>query len=590
MTMPNLRSPAVSKNSPLLALLLSVALAGCGGGGSETPAPPVTIAPTPTVPTNPALPTTPVVPTPTLPADPVLPVTPVTPLTPTAYSDVEPSCSNCAAVSSTEFAGRGVGVWQKKNSSSTAQDMQVDIGGLTGQDVTLIFTNESNVDVAMPPITMPVPTASSLLENSRLAAVSSSYLAKTLGKRAVEEFNSTGWKSVISTPGATLSANRVAQSVSAATVNSPRTFKYHDGSARSTLLKKQVNLFDGVIVNFWVETAEASETKVSAALVDQLASAFSKTGGIYEMLKDVGGPLWGPHAYPELISGAGQPIDIVVLNFTPDGQPYGEVGYFHALNNFTKAAMPDSNESLSLYLDSETIYLGGANGLQSAKMTLAHEGMHASNFYRRGVSMSLAHQYETWLEEMTAMMMEDAAGNAVDPTYNSTRDLRYPQYLSYASYNCPLLSFTGFGAACESYSVSGSVGGFMLRQMGMPFLRNLLTQSKAGSEAALQEAIKTFRPESSLGQELSKFAAAAIPAPPSATAPAGFNFPARTDGTFTLPGINPVNYKAYRVLPAKAPATLRAYANFPVVRKAVTGRFKETVRVPAGTSLSVVID
>lgn len=510
---------------------------------------------------------------------------------PTYSSDPSPSCTNCGATNSTTYSGTGVGVWNKPNTGTAPVDFKVDIGGLVSKDVTLIFTNETNADVAMSSVPLSSQMVAQPARPSLLSSVAANMQPRLAANEAVTEFNRTGFRQHLRSQKVRSSTYAVNSSVTPAqyAVGNTRAFNYHDGSSRTTILKKQVLLSDGVQLNLWVESSEASEAKVSTSLVDQLSSAFSRTGGIYDLLKDTGGPLWGPHNYAELLP-AGQPIDIVVLNFVPDGQPFGELGYFHAVNSFKKTSMSESNESVSLYLDAESLYLGGAKGVQAIKGTLAHEGMHMSNFYRRGVKMAPDYQFDTWLEEMSAMIMEDAASNAVDVNYNSTRDLRYPQYLSYATYNCPLLDFTGFGSTCESYSVTGSIGGFLLRQMGMAFYKNLLNQNNTISEMALDSAIKAFRPQSSLGIEVRKFAAGAITALPSSSAPAGFNFPARTDGLYTIPVINAVSYKPYRVMPTSVPSTLKGYASFPVLRKSVTGRFTETVRVPAGVTLSVIIN
>lgn len=506
-------------------------------------------------------------------------------------SDPAPSCTNCGATNSTTYSGTGVGVWNKKNTGTAPVDFQVDIGGLASKDVTLIFTNETNADVAMSSVPLSSQMSAQMVRPSLLSSVAANMQPRLAGKEDVTEFNRTGFRQHLHSQKVRASTYAVSSTVAPVSyvVGDSRVFKYHTGSSRTTILKKQVSLSDGVQLNLWVESTEASEAKVSTALVDQLSTAFSRTGGIYDMLKDTGGPLWGPHNYAELLP-PGQPIDIVVLNFVADGQPFGELGYFHAVNSFKKTSMADSNESVSLYLDSESLYLGGTKGVQAIKGTLAHEGMHMSNFYRRGVKMGPAYQYDTWLEEMSAMIMEDAASNAIDATYNSTRDMRYPQYLSYGSYNCPLLNFTGFGSTCESYSVTGSFGGFLLRQMGMPFYQNLLNQNNVSSELALDASIKAFRAQSGLGEELRKFAAGAIAALPSSSSPAGFNFPGRTDGIYTIPVINAVSYKPYRIMPTSVPSILKAYASFPVVRKAVTGRFTEKIRVPAGVTLSVVIN
>lgn len=548
------------KLKALLPLFFSIALAGCGGGGgghnSEPTPPPVTSAPT----------------------------EPLTPLPDT--SGVAPSCTGCGALSNTAYSGSGVGIWHKKNTGTSPEDVEVAITGLASNTVTLIFTNETGAEVVMPSI----PMLSATARPSVFSASASAPAPKAEGLTAVTAFNLSGWKSLISSPKIYSSFTLARAAPQLSVIGDTRAFKYHDGSSRVTTLGKQSTMADGVVVRFWVESSESSESKVSGAILEQLATAFTNPGGAYDMLMDISGPLWGSHGYGELISGVEQPIDIVLLNFVKDNQPYGEVGYFHALNNFKKSVLPDSNESISLYLDTETTYLGGTSGIKLAKATLAHEGLHLANFYRRGVKQGPAYQYDTWLEEMTAMMMEDAAGSALEPSSNSIRDMRYPEYLSSASYNCSLLDFTGFGDTCESYSVSGSFGGFLLRQMGVPFFKNLLNQSESGSEAALQSAIRAFRPQSSLGEELRKFAIAAIPALPSNGAPAGFDFPARIDGVYSIPVINAEAYKQYRVLPVTVPTTLKAYANFPVVRATVSGTFKETVRVPAGATLSVVIN
>jgi hypothetical protein len=467
--------------------------------------------------------------------------------------------------------------------------VKVDIGTLNYKDVTLIFTNETNAEVGMtavPLSSQSVPRVSS----SMLATAAAERHPRMARKKAIEEFNRIGFKDHLRAPKArTYAASASITAPAQSVVGESRVFKYHDGVGRTTTLKKQVALSDGIQLNVWVEATEDSESKVSSALVTQMSTTFGRAGGIYDLLKETGGPLWGAHSYGDLVA-PGAPIDIVILNFAPDGQAYGEIGYFHAINSFRKTAIANSNESVSLYLDAETLYLGGSKGVQTIKGTLAHEGQHMSNFYRRGILMGSDYQYDTWLEEMSAMMMEDASGNAVDPTYNTIRDMRYPQYLSYASYNCPLLDFTGFDTFCESYSVSGSFGGFLLRQMGMPFYKNLLTQKEVNSETALQNAIKAFRAQSGVGEELRKFAVGAIAALPAASAPAGYNFPGRTDGNIVIPLIDAVKAKSQRVLPSVPVNTIKGFASFPVVRKAVSGRFVETVKVPAGVTLSVVIN
>ncbi|KAF7963497.1 hypothetical protein AWV80_09075 [Cupriavidus sp. UYMU48A] len=186
------------------------------------------------------------------------------------------------------------------------------------------------------------------------------------------------------------------------------------------------------------------------------------------------------------------------------------LGYFYARNNLLRdSTNPYSNQSVSLYLDTETLYLGGASGMKQIQMTMAHEGMHMQNFYRRGVVGGPQYMFDTWLEEASAMMMEDFASLNVDITYNNVRDLRMPDYIGYkaGSYNCSLTNWTPYGASCDSYSVSGSLGGFLNRQLGLAFYKNLLAnRSTTDSLTALDTAIKSVAPTSSLAQQFNRFA------------------------------------------------------------------------------------
>lgn len=521
----------------------------------------------------------------TMPATPT--TTPTTTPGSSLVSDVEPSCTSCGALSATVYSGSGVGIWHKKNTGTIQQDVKVSIGGINNKNVALIVTNETASDVALAGAAL----LSSVVQPLPLYSRNQASAPLATAMEAVQEFNRTGWAKFVSAPRPGVRHSMASPPPpSFSVVGDTRSFYDTNNSARATTLSRQVTLPSGQIVRFWVETSEAVAGKVTSTIVDQLVQAFTKTGGIYDMLLDIGGPLWGAHSHTEMISGVGQPLDIVMLNFDRNHTPNGVVGYFYAQNNFKKTSLPFSNESLSLYLDTETMYLDGSRGMQSMLMTMAHEGMHMANYYRRGVKMGQEYGYSTWLEEMTAMLMEDAVSTSVSETFNSIRDERLPYYLSSPSYNCPLLIFTGMATPCEGYSISGSFGGFLLRQLGLPFYRNLLSQANTDSVAALQAAIQVVRPQSGIGEELRKFAVSAIAVLPASTAPAGYGFPSRSDGNYSIPVIDAAAAKVYRVLPSVMPSTLKGYGNFPIVQPGVAGTFTRTVRVPAGASLSVVVN
>jgi hypothetical protein len=501
-----------------------------------------------------------------------------------SQSALTAACTGCGALDASTYAGTGVGIWERTNASGADLDVPVALAGLSGQDVTLVLTNETGGETAFPAIRTVL--SSQVLRDSAVEDDDA--------RARIAQFNRTGWAEQLRQANAA-GASRVFKSVAvnavAYTPGATRDF-YHelDKSMRTATLQKQVATSDGLQVNVWVENAEFASGKVDSALVNQLASDFARAGGIYEMLKSVGGPLWGAHNVNGLIAGANQPLDIVVLNFDRNHAAFGTIGYFWALHTLSRQFDARSNESLSLYLDAETLYLGGLAGRRAVATAVAHEGLHMSNFYRRAVLKGPTYAFETWLEEMVAMMMEDAAAYQVDPAYNPTRDVRLPGYLNSASYNCALKDFHGTGATCDSYAVNGTFGGFLLRQHGIAFLRNLLAQDAADSEQALRAALlATGGARATLERELRRFAVSAIGVLPADATPEGFGFPARNDSGFVIAGIDAAASAFRRNLPDASPATLAPYGSFAVVRRAARGAFSEVVRVPPGAALSVIV-
>lgn len=540
----------------LSALLISLHIAGCGGGGGDSASPSGGGNSSPVSPSSP-------------------------------ISAVEPACQSCAATSATTYAGSGTGIWQTTNSGSAAKDIPISISGLAGQDVQLILTNESMAAVPLPSGSIPNFSASDLF------TASASQLEDPT-KASIAEFNRAGWhQAILDAQGRARSLISGPQASTVHVVGDTQPFRHTDTTNRATTLIKQVVASDGRQVNFWVETSEYATPKITDAILDTLATKLTQANGVYDSLLSVGGPLWGAHNYSDLIDNTNRPLDIVLLNFDNNGNAYGTVGYFYAINNFLKSAITTSNESLSIYLDTETLYRDGSTGLQSGILTLAHELMHMSNFYRRGIGMSFSHAFDTWLNEMSAVAMEDLVANQLT-TFNPIRDLRLPQYLGgnglgYSSFQCPLTTWTPYSGSCDSYSVSGSFGGFLVRQLGVGFFKNLLTQSQANSLLALDAAIKVAAPTSSLAQQFRRFTVSAAGVLPAASAPTGYGFPARSESGFSVPAINAFAFKSQRVLPSSAPTQIKSLATLPVVRQRVTGTYIDSVRVPPGASLSVVI-
>lgn len=530
---------------------------------------------------------------------------PVTQTSPDKATALTAACSGCGAIDGSTYAGSGTGVWQVTNTSTVPTDFPIVIDGLQGQLVTLVFTNESANAVVMPALqiqssstALAAPLSKALLDGGEAGDTDA------IARSAISRFNREGFAGHLSTPTARSkaslsSAQLVAPSAPAATysVGQQRTVYLHDQSQRTVELAGQQSTGDGTLVNVWVEASELGASRMSTALVTRVRDAFAGTGGVYDMLVKVGGPLWGPHAETELIAGTGQPIDIFLVNFDHNSQPYGLGGYFWGLNNFKRGSgqLAYSNESVGMFMDTETMYLGGDYGTRQIITALAHEGMHMQNFYRRGVKMGSEFTYDEWLEEMSALMMEDWASYTLDATHNAIRDARLPYYLSYrgnGSYNCSLTVWDPMGSACESYAVVGSFGGYLNRQFGLGFFRSVLySAGVTDSKGMLDAAIKAQRPESGIGQELRRFTAAAAGLVPLASQGVdAYSMPQRTDEGLRLVALDPsLLGEAGRSLPAAVPTALQGFASFPVSRSRLKGSYKETVRVPQGSTLTVVI-
>ncbi|MRS99822.1 hemagglutinin [Ralstonia pickettii] len=551
------RRPAVALG---LAIIMAACLAACGGG-DDSPANSTT--------SEGATGTT----------------TPVKP-----KNDFQRACTDCAATDDVTYSGSGVGIWSVGNTGTTAKAAQVNItmaGDLSGQDIRVVHTNPTDS-----PVPFSIFVKAPAMHRAATRSVQLPRATEGEIRARIQEFNRSGFAKLLG-PRASESQMGIAgvrtQAPTVYAVNDQRQWNDMNGVARTATLVKQQTAADGKMINLWVEHTELAPDRINQAIVDQMLDTYARAGGVYDMLTTVGGPLWGDQPYNNLLA-PNQPIDLVLLNFDHNAKPFGMVGYFHGLNSFLQSSAPKSNESVSLYLDTETMYLGGSFGLQASLMTLAHEGMHMQNFYRRAVLKGSAFAFDTWLEEQSAMMMEDWASFNVNATFNNVRDVRIPDFVATTAYTCPLTTFTSGGDnPCDSYSVNGSFGGFLNRQLGLSFYKDLLTrEDSADSKTLLDNAIRAARADSSFSAEAERFAVTMASLMPSSGGASRYSFPARAEGGFQLPAVNLKPLQAIQSLPT-SPATLAAHAAFVSPRVSVMGAYTDTVTVPPGTNAWVVI-
>ncbi len=435
--------------------------------------------------------------------------TPVTSAQPVLVTGLDQACSGaqCSAATSAAFSGAGTGIWGH-TAGGASEDVQFSISGLAGTSISLLLTNLNNT-LAL----LPSGLSASMLDATTVTRLSPQALSADAEaearRREIAEFNRTGWaeKVAAAQPLRQTLGVPAPHAVAIPGVGATKSWYHTDGSTRPATLRKQMTATDGTIVNVWVEDSQYNIVNgIDSTIVDDLGAAFAGTGKIYDLLTGIGGAVWGANTHPDTVLPAGQPIDIVILNFDGNGAPGGTVGYFWGLHNLLKTARFAQQRVDFAVPGQRDAGLGGATGMKAMKMTMAHEGTHMQNFYRRAVKMGTAYAYDDWLEEMTAMQMEDFLSFSIDPTYNAIRDVRFPDFYRYSGFNCPLLTFTG-GGTCESYSVSGSFGGFLDRQLGLPFYKDLLTRQVVGSKTVLDQAIQAAQPGLTFNLALTRWAA-----------------------------------------------------------------------------------
>lgn len=507
------------------------------------------------------------------------------PTPPAPVSALTAACSGafCGAASNTRYSGEGVGVWSYTNSGEKEASIPVALENVGQRAVTLVYTNPNASGVQMPALTLTPATTAKVQQDG------DAHAHRNQIPEAVRQFDAAAH---LGKAG----AGQAKAATTKAAVGAQRTW-YIDADngmeQRTATLKRQKTFADGRVINLWLEDSEAGAGKMTDAMLDTFMERFARpANSVYGLVTGLAGQPWGAHGYNNLIA-AEQPIDIVFVNFVPDGKPYGLLGYFWSLNNLQAnpsiGQLKYSNESLSFYMDTETVYLDLARGMDVQISTLAHEFVHMVNFYQRRVLRGMSYGFDTFLEEMSAVMVEDVLGERITPGYNTARDEHMPAWLARSGFNCDPTEWST-GSTCFGYNVVGSYGAYLLRQYGVGFYQQMLKNtSSTDSWTVLDNAITTAGGPGLAGT-LPRWGAS-IALLPGAASPQGYGYPQRNDASgFTLVGINGPDYAKVRQLPDAVPPTLAGHGHFPLTRQANDkGVYQEQLSVPQGATLTVVV-
>ncbi|MDR2341864.1 MAG: hypothetical protein LBD84_02330 [Campylobacteraceae bacterium] len=499
---------------------------------------------------------------------------------PTITKTLLAGCSgNYCGSNGNSYTGNGIGIWHSKNSEAPSANLDIKLYNIANKDIMIVFTNEGNNAVSLPNIT--IDTSLKNIRSDELVQNSHEIIHferrvdfKELLKEDV--LKNQNIKSV--SPKVWSKGNQETWLIK----------PYDTLEKRTATLKEQISS-NGRTINFWVEDSEFQTNKITAAI---LSSTIDKFSSIYKRVVSLAGEPWGAHEHPKLIPN-NQPLNIVFANFDKNSEPFGVVGYFWGTNNFLSKYDSNSNEALVIFVDTETIYHNNINnGILYSVSTMAHELTHAINFYQHDV-LSNGDSFDTFLEEMSAVMMEDIVSSQIDAVYSDIAD-RYTKWLADSSnYN---YDFTDWSKGSSNYDIIASFGAFLLRQHGIEFYKDLLkthsdSSSLSDKESSLNILDKTIKKYNNKGLKdaLQKWGTG-IAMLPADKSPENFGYPEKPiDGGFYLKALDGGSYASARKLPTSSPSALKARGNFPFLRKASNGKYEESFIVPHDVSVTVII-
>jgi hypothetical protein len=220
-----------------------------------------------------------------------------------------------------------------------------------------------------------------------------------------------------------------------------------------------------------------------------------------------------------------------------------------------------------------------------------HEMTHLVNFYQR--SLATRSPYDTWLEEMSAMMTEDIVVPAV--TAGRINDIptgRVEPYVKNAG-GVSLMNWDGD----KSYNLGATFGAYLSRRYGTAIYAGMKTcpvgaDPNAGTSYACLEKLIVDSGGESLANDFARMGATVYGLLPATGSPGKYGMPAKAIGTaFTLGAIDVPAYRDGRKavatpLGSTFPATTHTYK----LDAAASGTYSRPgVVVPAGTTLMVVI-
>ena len=521
--------------------------------------------------------------------------------------------SACSAGQIENFLNTSAQVWTYQNTGDTAVSLDLNFSNLAkGQELAYVFGNgysatgnalpnmgqASNTDGSAGKTTVgassqPELTVIDTLQEEQdewrqRQQVREADLARTLRPRfSVAPAQAAGFAA----PSATI-ARANAFAVATGTQRTWVDYSVEQPKSYATTSRSSCLAANGRQVVVWADESSITSGTVSKTTITAIeATLCGVNGGVSRMSRLIGN-VWGTAIDSRLIqdsSNSLQDINVVIISAGKD-QPWA--GYFSGADTVKKSTRPDTNEALAFYVNANQM----ATDLSYTQSVLIHELTHMVYWYERVVRRD-AMPNDTWLDEMAALMSEDIitpslVSDANGQPYRPILSTRLPAYLNSGG-GLNLVAWAPLAKASPYYSMAATFGAYLNRQYGLAIYKGLINDCTAitDSWSCLDTVIKNNGGKG-VDEEFNYFGLTVFGLVSGNGPSARFSFPTRTEGGYTLAGIDLPAFSKYR--PSKSPniASWSPGTNSFFVESAKVSIFSFTrggIVVPARSRLSVVI-
>lgn len=512
-----------------------------------------------------------------------------------------PDCSGlyCGSVNNNLFNGGGIGIWKYKNNLPSNAKVDLNINGVSsGKSVTLLFSNGTDSSITAIPsngtlaTTLPPAITKDNSEGFSTENVAhSNHLNRTQELKKLDIVE----KKLV-TQNITNHPNAPAPQQPAINMALGTTRIWNDNDNSSSPIPYLTSaqlicpLASGRNLIFWVDNNSLKSGQLTASIINDFANPFCGVNGAASKLNTLIGDFWGSHNLKTHITDSPlQDVNIVIIDAPASS---GWAGYAAIKDNFLKSAYTwstNSNEAVAFFIKASLITKPSPY-MQSA---LVHEATHMINYYQQSIKSTLGADYDTWLEETSAMMGEDIVSpafvkNTDGSAYNPIKSSRIPAYIKTGGANS-LINWTTLDTG--DYGMGGSFGAFLNRRYGLSIFKQMINCKKP-SYNCIDNLIKA-NGGTGFDDEFSAFGSSIFSLLPSTGIPTKYGYPAKTDGgidllPIDLSGFSSIKPASPTSLGSSFTATTHTYQS-DIVGFGKTSYVRNGIILPANTTLTVII-